>query len=151
MSRIIELTSTVIQHPELLQPAVDYINSLGEFGVVKASLVQDKNGHVKGGHFHLDGKGQLRGASVSLRFSNNRAEPQYSQEGELLNGHFKLMGDEDYAETRRLGNLIGDHYSAHVLKRVLENEGQKVSLSLAEDGSVLVDGIENGAIAASSY
>lgn len=153
MSRIIEVADTVIKQPELLPKAVEFLNDLGNYGVVECKLEQDQDGHIKGGFFHLaTGESRYGKGHVFLRYhgSSEGHTNMYNADGSL-NGHFSLMADEDWEENKRLGNLISDHYSAQVVKKLFEDQGHEVEFSVGADGAITVDAYEQEGVAACSY
>jgi hypothetical protein len=151
MSRIIEVSSTVIKQPQLLPQAIEYLNDLKKYGVVDANYQTDENGRILGGYFHLESKESVYGKGhVFLRYEGKGA-PVYNIEGILESGHFRLMGDEDFSENQRLGNLISDHYNAQVAKTHFESMGYPVNLEVAEDGAIGVTVQDEQMLAASNY
>lgn len=150
MSRIIEVSNTVIKQPDLLPKAVEYLNNLGNYQVVECKLQHDASGHVTGGFFHLaTGESRYGKGHVFLRYHGGAA-PAYGEDG-TLTGHFTLMADEDWEENKRLGDLISDHYNAQVVKKLFEDQGHQVEFSVGADGAISVDAYENEAMAACSY
>lgn len=153
MSRIIEVSNAVIKQPELLPKAIEYLNNLENYSSIECKLEQDASGHVTGGFFHLaTGESRYGQGHVFLRYHGEAkgAKPSYSETG-VLNGHFTLMADEDFAENKRLGTLISDHYSAQVVKKLFEDQGHQVEFSVGTDGTISVDAYENEGVAACSY
>jgi hypothetical protein len=147
---MIEIADTVIKEPNLLPKAIEFLNDLGNYGVIECKLEQNAEGHITGGFFHLGtGESRYGRGHVYLRYHGG-ATPTYTEDG-TLNGHFTLMGDEDFAENKRLGTLIGDHYSAQVAKRIFEERGNQVEFSVADNGEITVDAYEHEGVAASSY
>jgi hypothetical protein len=61
------------------------------------------------------------------------------------------MGDEDFSENQRLGNLISDHYNAQVAKEHFENLGCPVNLEVSEDGAIGVNVQDEAVLAGSNY
>jgi hypothetical protein len=151
MSRIIEVSNTVIKQPELLPKAIEYLNDLKKYGVVNASYQSDKDGRITGGYFHLSSKDSVYGKGHILLRYEGKGAPVYSIEGILESGHFRLMGDEDYKENQRLGTLISDHYNAQVAKQHFESMGCPVSIEVADDGAIGVEVTDNTMLASSSY
>lgn len=151
MSRIIEVSSTVIKQPQLLPKAIEYLNDLKKYGVVNANYQTDENGRILGGYFHLESKDSVYGKGhIFLRYEG-KGSPVYSVEGILESGHFRLMGDEDFQENRDLGNRISDHYNAQVAKEHYENLGYAVNLEVADNGAIGIEAHEGQMLAASNY
>lgn len=151
MSRIIEIGNTVIKQPELLPKAIEYLNDLNNYGVIESKITQDAKGNITGGYFHLAaGESRFGRGHVFLRYHGGKA-PTYTDEGALESGHFTLMGDEDFAENKRLGSLISDHYSAQVVKKLFEDRGNQVEFSVGTNGEISVDAYEGQEMAACSY
>jgi len=151
MSRIIQLSNTVIKQPELLKEAVTYLNNLKNYGVINAKYSQDESGRILSGQFHMETPNTAFGrGSVFLRFENQKA-PVYDVNGMISNGHFRLMGDEDFKENKGLGTLLGDHYNAQVVKNHFENLGQRVHMEIDGEGAISIEAEENELLAACSY
>jgi hypothetical protein len=151
MSRIIEVSNTVIKQPELLPKAIEFLNDLKKYGVVDASYQSDKDGRILGGYFHLKAEDQRYGRGhIYLRYEG-KGQPVYDVNGILASGHFRLMGDEDFQENKRLGTLISDHYNAQVIRNHMESMGQTTSIEVAEDGSIAVDIDDQMVAAGCSY
>jgi hypothetical protein len=142
MSRIIELSSTVIKQPSLLPAAIKHLNDLSKYGVIDANYQTDKDGRISGGFFHLQTEETRYGKGhVYLRYEG-KGEPVYDIDGILKSGHFRLMGDEDFQENYQLGTLIGDFYNAQVVKNTYENLGYHVGIEVSEDGAITVEAQE---------
>lgn len=151
MSRIIEVSSTVIKQPQLLPKAIEYLNDLKKYGVVNANYQTNEDGRILGGYFHLESKESAYGKGhIFLRYEG-KGSPVYNIEGILESGHFRLMGDEDFSENQKLGNLISDHYNAQVAKDHFENLGCPVNLEVSEDGAIGVLVQDEPMLAASNY
>jgi hypothetical protein len=151
MSRIIELSNTVIKQPELLQEAIEHLNNLKNYGVVNAKYQQDENGRILSGSFHLQSEANSFGrGNVFLRYEGKR-KPVYTVEGMLEAGHFRLLGDEDFPENKTLGNLIGDHYNAQVVKNHFERQGHNVHIEYGTNGEITIEAEETETLAACSY
>jgi len=151
MSRIIELSNTVIKQPELLEKAVEYLNNLKNYGVINAKYQQDQTGRILSGRFHLQTeKTSLGRGHVFLRYEG-LGDPVYDIEGILQSGHFRLVGDEDFSENKQLGTLLSDHYNAQVVKTHFENLGQSVHMTLGQNGAITIESEENEQLAACSY
>jgi hypothetical protein len=151
MSRIIELSNTVIKQPELLIQAVTYLNDLKNYGVINAKYQQDKNGRILSGSFHLQTEDKTFGrGNVFLRYEG-LGEPAYDIDGILKSGHFRLLGDEDFKENKTLGTLLADHYNAQVVKNHFESLGQRVHIELGSDGAITIESEETETLAACSY
>ena len=151
MSRIIELSNTVIKQPELLQPAIEHLNNLKNYGVINAKYQQDKTGRIVSGSFHLKSEANSYGTgNVFLRYEGH-GQPVYDLDGILKSGHFRLLGDEDYPENKKLGTLISDHYNAQVVKNHFERQGQHVHMEYGANGEITIEAEENENLAACSY
>lgn len=151
MSRIIELSNTVIKQPELLKEAVTYLNDLKQYGVINAKYQQDASGRILSGTFHLQTEEKKFGRGhIFLRYEG-LGEPVYNIDGILQGGHFRLVGDEDFQENKQLGTLLADHYNAQVVKTHFESLGQRVYMELGTDGSITIESEENEKLAACSY
>lgn len=151
MSRIIEVSNTVIKQPQLLPQAIEYLNDLKKYGVVNANYQTDKDGRILSGYFHLESQKSAYGRGHILLRYEGKGAPVYDVEGILESGHFRLMGDEDFSENQKLGSLISDHYNAQVAKQHFENLGCQVNLNVIDDGSIEVDVHDEQMLAASNY
>lgn len=151
MSRIIEVSNTVIKQPELLPTAIEVLNDLKKYEVIKANFVQDKDGRITSGVFHFASAPSVYGRGhILLRYSG-KGEPVYTPEGVLQSGHFTLMADEDFQENQNLATLISDHYNAQIIKDHFERAGHNVEMTYNEDGGIRIEATDNEVLAASSY
>jgi len=151
MSRIIELSNTVIKQPDLLKKAVEHFNDLKNYEVINAKYQQDADGKILSGSFHMQTKEKTYGrGNVFMRYEG-KGKPVYDIEGVLKEGHFRLLGDEDFAENKTLGLLLSDHYNTQVVKNHFENQGHRVNIEYGTDGSITIEAEENETLAACSY
>jgi len=151
MSKIIEVSKTVIKHPAMLQKAVEYLNDFKKYGVVEAQFTQDASGKITGGYIHLQTPDTTYGRGhIFLKFQGT-GKPEYSEDGIIQNGHFSLMGDGDFQSNKNFATLISDHYNAQVVKNLFESQGQPVEFQVADDGAITVETCEPEGLAACGY
>jgi len=134
-----------------LKKAIELINDLKKYQPIEATFIQDETGRITGGRFHYaTAQSQYARGHIILKY-NGQGKPAYTPEDVLMNGHFTLVGDEDFRENDVLAGIIGDHYLAAVANETLEEAGYATEFVYGENGAIEVTGIESTDVVVSNY